>query len=49
LAQTQGTDAAGVEKEFFHSVRPSSLLKRFATTEEVAAMVVYRRFPRGGN
>jgi NAD(P)-dependent dehydrogenase (short-subunit alcohol dehydrogenase family) len=41
LAKTQGTDTASVEKEFFRSVRPSSLLKRFATPEEVAAMVVY--------
>jgi NAD(P)-dependent dehydrogenase (short-subunit alcohol dehydrogenase family) len=30
----------GVEKEFFRSTRPSSLLKRFATPEEVAALVV---------
>ncbi|HEU6449403.1 MAG TPA: SDR family oxidoreductase [Verrucomicrobiae bacterium] len=29
------------EKEFFTSVRPSSLIKRFATTEEVANLVVY--------
>ncbi len=29
------------EKEFFQSVRPSSLLRRFATTEEVANLVVY--------
>jgi len=28
-------------EKFFRSVRPSSLLKRFATPEEVAAMVVY--------
>jgi NAD(P)-dependent dehydrogenase (short-subunit alcohol dehydrogenase family) len=41
LAKTQGTDKASVEAEFFRSVRPSSLLKRFATSEEVAAMVVY--------
>jgi NAD(P)-dependent dehydrogenase (short-subunit alcohol dehydrogenase family) len=41
LAKSQGTDEANVEKEFFRSVRPSSLLKRFATPEEVAAMVVY--------
>jgi NAD(P)-dependent dehydrogenase (short-subunit alcohol dehydrogenase family) len=41
LARTRKTDAASVEKEFFRSVRPSSLLKRFATPEEVAAMVVY--------
>ena len=46
LAKTQGTDAASVEQEFFRSVRPSSLLKRFATPEEVAAMVVYVCSPR---
>jgi NAD(P)-dependent dehydrogenase (short-subunit alcohol dehydrogenase family) len=30
-----------VEKEFFKETRPSSLLQRFATTEEVANLVVY--------
>ncbi|MNF54177.1 3-oxoacyl-[acyl-carrier-protein] reductase FabG [compost metagenome] len=29
------------EKEFFETARPSSLLKRFATPEEVASLVVY--------
>lgn len=29
------------EKEFFEKVRPSSLLKRYATVEEVATMVAY--------
>jgi NAD(P)-dependent dehydrogenase (short-subunit alcohol dehydrogenase family) len=29
------------EKEFFEKVRPSSLLKRYATVEEVASMVAY--------
>ena len=41
LAKAQGSDTTAVEKEFFRSARPSSLLKRFATPEEVAAMVVY--------
>jgi NAD(P)-dependent dehydrogenase (short-subunit alcohol dehydrogenase family) len=41
MAKGQGGDERTVEKEFFRSVRPSSLLKRFATPEEVAAMVVY--------
>jgi len=41
LAKGQGTNEASVEKEFFRSMRPSSLLRRFATPEEVAAMVVY--------
>jgi NAD(P)-dependent dehydrogenase (short-subunit alcohol dehydrogenase family) len=33
------------EKEFFANVRPSSLIKRFATTEEVANLVVYVSSP----
>jgi NAD(P)-dependent dehydrogenase (short-subunit alcohol dehydrogenase family) len=41
LAKQQGVDAASVEKEFFKSVRPSSLLKRFATPKEVAALVAF--------
>jgi len=36
-----GKPFAEFEKEFFASVRPGSLLKRFATTEEVANLVVY--------
>jgi NAD(P)-dependent dehydrogenase (short-subunit alcohol dehydrogenase family) len=36
-----GQPFAAFEKEFFKSIRPSSLLKRFATTEEVANLVVY--------
>ena len=46
LAKRQGTEAATVEAEFFRSARPSSLLKRFAAPEEVAAMVVYVCSPR---
>jgi NAD(P)-dependent dehydrogenase (short-subunit alcohol dehydrogenase family) len=46
MAKSQKTDAASVEKELFRSVRPGSLLKRFATPEEVAAMVVYVCSPR---
>lgn len=36
-----GQDFAAFEKEFFQSIRPSSLIKRFADTQEVANMVVY--------
>ena len=36
-----GKPFAEFEKEFFASVRPSSLLKRFASTAEVAHLVVY--------
>jgi NAD(P)-dependent dehydrogenase (short-subunit alcohol dehydrogenase family) len=46
LAEDQGTNPATLEAEFFRTARPSSLLKRFATTEEVAAMVVYVCSPR---
>jgi NAD(P)-dependent dehydrogenase (short-subunit alcohol dehydrogenase family) len=36
-----GKPFAEFEKEFFEKVRPTSLLRRFATTEEVANLVVY--------
>jgi NAD(P)-dependent dehydrogenase (short-subunit alcohol dehydrogenase family) len=36
-----GGNSAAFEAEFFKSVRPSSLLKRFATIDEVASMIVY--------
>ena len=41
MASHRGVDVATVEKEFFESTRPSSLLQRFATTDETAAMIVY--------
>jgi NAD(P)-dependent dehydrogenase (short-subunit alcohol dehydrogenase family) len=41
LAKQQNKSKEQVEKEFFEHARPSSLLKRFATVEEVAAMVTY--------
>jgi NAD(P)-dependent dehydrogenase (short-subunit alcohol dehydrogenase family) len=45
LAAARGITPAEVEKEFFQSVRPSSLLQRFASTEEVANMVTYLASP----
>ncbi len=45
MAAQQKTDAAAVEREFFKTVRPSSLLKRFATAEEVAALVAFVSSP----
>jgi NAD(P)-dependent dehydrogenase (short-subunit alcohol dehydrogenase family) len=45
-AAKSGKTAAQVEAEFFQTARPTSLLKRFATTEEVAAMVTYVASPR---
>ena len=41
MARAGNTNRAEVEKQFFQNVRPSSLLKRFATTEEVAALVAF--------
>jgi NAD(P)-dependent dehydrogenase (short-subunit alcohol dehydrogenase family) len=41
LAKQKGVTTAEIEKEFFSSVRPSSLLKRFETPEEVAAVVAF--------
>jgi NAD(P)-dependent dehydrogenase (short-subunit alcohol dehydrogenase family) len=41
LAGQRGVDRSVVESEFFQTARPTSLLKRFATVEEVANMIVY--------
>jgi NAD(P)-dependent dehydrogenase (short-subunit alcohol dehydrogenase family) len=41
MAKQQNKSKQVVEEEFFEHVRPSSLLKRFATVDEVAAMVTY--------
>jgi NAD(P)-dependent dehydrogenase (short-subunit alcohol dehydrogenase family) len=41
LAAARGVDQATVEREFFTTARPSSILQRFATVDEVAAMIVY--------
>ncbi|HVN08443.1 MAG TPA: SDR family NAD(P)-dependent oxidoreductase [Patescibacteria group bacterium] len=41
VAKQKGTSPAEVEQEFFKSVRPSSLLRRFETPEEVAAVVAF--------
>jgi len=40
-----GGDTAAFEAEFFKTIRPSSLLKRFATIDEVANMIVYLSSP----
>jgi NAD(P)-dependent dehydrogenase (short-subunit alcohol dehydrogenase family) len=45
MAAQRKTDAATVEREFFRTIRPSSLLKRFATTGEVAALVAFVASP----
>jgi NAD(P)-dependent dehydrogenase (short-subunit alcohol dehydrogenase family) len=41
MALQLGVSKEQVEKDFFEKVRPSSLLKRFETTEEVAAVVAF--------
>ena len=41
LARHHGKSREEMEQEFFKHARPTSLLKRFATPDEVAAMIVY--------
>jgi NAD(P)-dependent dehydrogenase (short-subunit alcohol dehydrogenase family) len=41
LAEQKKTDRASVEKEFFQSVRPTSLLKRMIEPKEIAAFVAF--------
>lgn len=41
LGSEQNKSAEQIEKEFFTTVRPASLIKRFATPDEVANMVAF--------
>ena len=45
MAKSRNVEPGVVEKEFFETVRPSSLLKRFATTDEGAALVAFIASP----
>jgi len=45
MAKTRNVTPAEIEKEFFRTARSSSLLQRFATTDEVAALVTFVASP----
>jgi NAD(P)-dependent dehydrogenase (short-subunit alcohol dehydrogenase family) len=45
LAKAEGKSFEAFEKEFFEKVRPTSLIKRFASPEEVASLVAYIASP----
>jgi len=45
LAGQQGRSFEAFEQQFFETVRPTSLIKRFATTDEVASLVCYLASP----
>jgi len=45
MAKAGGRSVAEVEADFFKNVRPTSLIKRFATTDEVASLVAYIASP----
>src|ERR1700737_1441135 len=45
LAKAQSKTFAQIEKEFFEHVRPTSLLKRFITPQEVGSFVAYVASP----
>jgi NAD(P)-dependent dehydrogenase (short-subunit alcohol dehydrogenase family) len=45
MSKQQNKTKETVEKEFFQNARPTSLLQRFASVEEVANMVIYLSSP----
>ena len=45
LARTEGVTFEAFEKEFFAKMRPSSLIKRFASPDEIASLVAYLASP----
>ena len=46
MAAERKTGRSTLEREFFRSVRPTSLLQRFETTEEIASVVAFVCSPR---
>ncbi len=45
MAQSKGVTPQAVEQEFFRTARPSSLIQRFASPDEVAALVTFVASP----
>ena len=45
MAGAKGMDVSGVEKEFFATIRPTSLLKRFEEPAEIAQVVAFVASP----
>lgn len=45
LAKTEGKSFVEFEKEFFEKIRPTSLIKRFASPDEIASLVAYTASP----
>jgi NAD(P)-dependent dehydrogenase (short-subunit alcohol dehydrogenase family) len=45
FSKAEGKSVEEFEKEFFQKIRPTSLIKRFASTEEVASLVTYVSSP----
>jgi NAD(P)-dependent dehydrogenase (short-subunit alcohol dehydrogenase family) len=45
LAKSQNKTVEEMEREFFATARPTSLLRRFETTDEIAAMVAFIASP----
>jgi NAD(P)-dependent dehydrogenase (short-subunit alcohol dehydrogenase family) len=41
LAESRKLSQEEMEREFFATARPSSLIRRFSTPEEVASLIVY--------
>jgi len=46
MAAAKGVSVADIEKDFFRTARPSSIIQRFASTDEVAAMTAFIASPR---
>ena len=49
MAKSQGEGRETVEREFFRTVRPTSLIQRFSEPEEVAALVAFVCSPRASS
>jgi NAD(P)-dependent dehydrogenase (short-subunit alcohol dehydrogenase family) len=41
FAASRGTDTATIEREFFKTARPTSIVQRFTSPDEVAALIAF--------
>jgi NAD(P)-dependent dehydrogenase (short-subunit alcohol dehydrogenase family) len=49
LAKEQGKSGVDFEKDFFERVRPTSLIKRFSSPQEIASLVAFIASPRSSS
>jgi NAD(P)-dependent dehydrogenase (short-subunit alcohol dehydrogenase family) len=45
MAESKGKTAAEMEDDFFKTIRPTSIIQRFTTVDEIAQMITFLASP----